>query len=109
MFAITKVGSKQYKIKEGDYISVEKVEGEVGSKIELPLLMLADGDRIELAARALGAHSATAEIVATGRARKVLTLKHKRRKNHRKKIGHRQHLTKLKIVSIDSVGSTQGG
>lgn len=93
MYAVVKTGSKQYRVAQGDKITVEKLAGQAGDKVALETLMV--GTEI-------GKGSVTAEIVAHGRADKVIIFKKKRRKNHRRKNGHRQDLTTVQITSVSA-------
>ncbi len=102
MFAVVKTGGKQYKVSEGDIITVEKLDAEVGAEVDLgPVLMAGDGDKVEVGAPALDGKSVRATVLAQGKAPKIVIMYHRRRKNSRKKIGHRQPLTKLKITAIN--------
>lgn len=101
MFAVLKTGGKQYKVSQGDIIEVEKIVGEVGSTVELgPVLMAADGDTVEAVAANLSDRRVTAKILAHDKGDKVMLMKARRRKDSRKKQGHRQWRTKLEIVSL---------
>ena len=97
MFAIVRTGGKQYRVTAGDKITVEKLVGAIGDKLILSDVLLA-GDGGELASTA--GLTVAAEIVAQGRGEKIIVFKKKRRHNYRRKQGHRQSLTLLKIVSI---------
>jgi large subunit ribosomal protein L21 len=96
MFAVVRTGGKQYRVAADDQITVEKLEGDAGSKVELDVLMLADGDALKDAGKA----KVTAEIVGHSKGDKVIIFKKKRRHNYRRKNGHRQQQTVLKILSI---------
>lgn len=97
MFAIVRTGGKQYRVAAGDKITVEKLAGSVGDKVELGDVLLAgEGDTL----RPTAGLSVAAEIVAQGKGEKVIVFKKKRRHNYRRKNGHRQFHTLLKIVSI---------
>jgi len=99
MFAIVRTGGKQYRVAAGDKITVEKLAGEVGDKIELSDVLLAgEGDALQ----ATGGLIVAAEIVAQGRGEKIIVFKKRRRHNYRRRNGHRQYHTLLKIVSIGS-------
>ena len=93
MFAVVRTGGKQYRVAADDKILVEKLDGEAGDTVVLETLMLGDGGL-------LTAGGVTAEIVAQTKADKVIIFKKKRRHNYRRKNGHRQQLTVLKIVSV---------
>ncbi len=97
MFAVVRTGGKQYRVAANDRITVEKLDGEAGSKITLgDVLLVSDGGALKDA----GKVKVTAEIVAHNRGDKVVIFKKKRRHNYRRKNGHRQHQTVLKILSI---------
>ena len=95
MHAIIETGGKQYRVAPGDVIRVEKLPGEVGAEVELPV-KVAFGDGGELTA----AHSVRGTIVAEGRAPKVIVFKFKRKKQYKKTIGHRQSFTTVKVDEI---------
>jgi large subunit ribosomal protein L21 len=97
MFAIVRTGGKQYRVAAGDKIVVEKLAGEAGDSVELGDVLLA-GDGGEL--KSTSGLIVAAEIVAQAKADKVTVFKKKRRHNYRRKRGHRQQLTILKILSI---------
>jgi large subunit ribosomal protein L21 len=97
MFAIVRTGGKQYRVAAGDKITVEKLTGSVGDKVELSDVLLA-GDGSEL--KPTNGLIVAAEIVAQGKGEKIIIFKKKRRHNYRRKNGHRQHHTLLKIVSV---------
>ena len=104
MFAIIKTGGKQYKIKENDTILVEKIKNKKGDKIDIKdvLLLSNDEKNIKIGTPILKGISVKAEILEQKKNKKVTVLKKKRRKNYRKKNGHRQELTVLKILKIGS-------
>ncbi|HZV57430.1 MAG TPA: 50S ribosomal protein L21 [Sphingobium sp.] len=97
MFAVVRTGGKQYRVAAGDKIAVEKLAGEAGDTVVLGDVLLA-GDGTEIKdAKGL---TVSAEIVAQARGEKVIVFKKRRRHNYRRRNGHRQSLTILKIVSI---------
>mgnify|MGYP001235172294 FL=1 len=101
MYAVVETGGKQYKVKSGDTLRVEKLEGEVGSEITLDKVLLAgEGDSVKTGAPYVSGASVTAKIVEQHRTRKVIVFKYKRRKGYRVKRGHRQHYTALRIGDI---------
>jgi large subunit ribosomal protein L21 len=97
MFAIVRTGGKQYRVAAGDKITVEKLAGSVGDKVELADVLLA-GDGTDL--KSTAGMIVGAEIIAQGKGEKIIIFKKKRRHNYRRKNGHRQFHTLLKIVSI---------
>ena len=97
MFAIVRTGGKQYRVAAGDKIAVEKLSGEAGDKISLGDVLLAgDGDK----AADLKDFTVSAEIIAQERGEKVIVFKKRRRHNYRRKQGHRQSLTLLRILAV---------
>ena len=102
MFAVVKTGGKQYKVARNSVIKVEKIEGTLGSKIELDqVLMLGESSKASFIGTPMvkGA-KVTAEITNQFRDDKIIIFKKKRRQNYRRKTGHRQDLTELKILDI---------
>ena len=97
MFAIVRTGGKQYRVAAGDKIVVEKLAGEAGDSVTLSDVLLA-GDGGEL--KSTDGLTVAAEIIAQAKSDKVIVFKKRRRHNYRRKAGHRQQLTILKIVSI---------
>ena len=97
MFAIVRTGGKQYRVAAGDKIVVEKIEGDAGASVTLGDVLLA-GEGSEL--RSVEGLSVAAEIVAQQKADKVFVFKKRRRHNYRRRAGHRQQHTILKIVSV---------
>ena len=99
MFAVIKTGGKQYRVVPGDVIKVERLEGEAGATIALEqVLMLGDTIGTPLIAGA----SVSAEVIAQDRGPKIIIFKKKRRQNYRRKNGHRQDLTVLRITEISA-------
>jgi large subunit ribosomal protein L21 len=102
MFAVLKTGGKQYRVAQGDVIAVEKIAGEAGAAVELgEVLMVGADDGATTVGNPLVAGAAVAaEIVEQTRAEKVIAFKKRRRQNSRRKRGHRQELTVLKVTAI---------
>ena len=101
MFAIVKTGGKQYRVSAGEQVTVERIEGEVGSQIALSqVLAIGGGEGSTIGNPTVANASVTAKIVQQPRGNKVIVFKKKRRKNYRRKNGHRQELTVLKIEGI---------
>lgn len=97
--AVIKTGGKQYKVKEGDTIKVEKLEAENGQKIKLDTLLIADGDKLELGQPSLG-DKVEAEVLETAKGKKVTVVKYKNKTRYKKTVGHRQQFTALKVLKI---------
>jgi large subunit ribosomal protein L21 len=106
MYAVVKTGGKQYRVEEGETIQVEKLEGNPGDTVELDeVLMISYGETFSLGRPLVAGAKVTAEIVAQDRAPKVIVYKYRRRKRYRRKSGHRQPFTALRITGIqESVG-----
>lgn len=100
MYAIVKTGGKQYKVAEGDLVKVEKIEGEPGSSVALTPVLLVDGATVKAKAADLEKVSVSAEIVEQGKGPKIDILKYKNKTGYKKRQGHRQPLTVLKITGI---------
>jgi large subunit ribosomal protein L21 len=108
MFAVIRTGGKQYRVAKDDVISVEKLAAEPGSVVELTeVLMIGEGAEVSNGAPLLGGASVTATIVEQTRAAKIIVFKKKRRHNYRRKKGHRQQLTVLRITDIQGARGPQ--
>ncbi len=106
MYAVVKTGGKQYRVAKDDVIKVEKLDGAAGDIIALDeVLMLADGDKVTIGAPRIDGASVAAEILEQARAKKVIIFKKRRRQNYRRKKGHRQHLTVLRVTDILTDGA----
>ena len=102
MFAIVKTGGKQYRVGVGDQITVERLEGDVGAAISLDQVLAVGGEAPKIGTPTVAGASVTAKIVQQPRGTKIIVFKKKRRKNYRRKRGHRQELTVLKIEEISA-------
>ena len=100
MYAIIKTGGKQYKVAAGDKLNIEKLDAEVGAKVELPVICVVDGEKVEADPAKAAATKVVATVVEQFRGEKVLVFKFKKRKNYKKLRGHRQYLTRVQIESI---------
>ncbi|PZP39195.1 MAG: 50S ribosomal protein L21 [Pseudomonas fluorescens] len=101
MYAIVMCGGKQLKVAQGEHVSVELLNGDVGSKVVLDkVLLVADGDKISVGSPLLANAKVNAEVVSHGKGKKVIIFKKRRRQNSRRKNGHRQSSTMLKITGI---------
>ena len=102
MYAIVKTGGKQYKIHEGDIIRVEKIEGNIGNPVSLDqVLMFSDGENTSIGQPVLDNVAVKGHIVEQGKEKKIIVFKYKRRKRYRRKQGHRQQFTAIKIDQIE--------
>ncbi|HUY28457.1 MAG TPA: 50S ribosomal protein L21 [Candidatus Binataceae bacterium] len=102
MFAILKTGGKQYRVGVGDQIIVERLEGDVGARISLTEVLALGGEAPRVGTPTIAGAAVSAKIVQQPRGTKVIVFKKKRRKNYRRKRGHRQELTVLKIEEISA-------
>ena len=99
MYAIIENGGKQYKVSEGDVVRVEKLNAEVGAEVEFSVVMVADGQTVTVGEEAKSA-KVTATVQAQDKYKKIIVFKYKSKKNERKKQGHRQPFTAVKIEKI---------
>jgi large subunit ribosomal protein L21 len=97
MFAVIRTGGKQYKVTSGDVIDVEKLAGNAGDKVEISEVLMVDN---KIGAPLVAGAKVQAEIVEQFRDDKVIIFKKRRRHNYRRKKGHRQYLTQIKIIDI---------
>lgn len=103
MYAVIETGGKQYRVREGESIKVEKIDVESGASIDIDkVLMVANGDDIKIGAPYVSGGKVTATIKSHGRGKKVLVIKFRRRKQSRTKQGHRQAYTELEITGISA-------
>ncbi|WIO73658.1 50S ribosomal protein L21 [Porticoccaceae bacterium LTM1] len=103
MYAVIASGGKQHRVQEGETLRLEKLEVATGETINFDeVLMVADGETIKVGAPVVEGAKVTAEIVSHGRGEKVTIIKFKRRKHHRKQMGHRQWFTEVKITGINA-------
>ena len=103
MYAVVTSGGKQYKVQEDEILRVEKIPGDVGSSVTFDqVLMVADGDKVNIGQPVLGDALVEGHIVEQGKAKKIIVFKYKRRKRYRRKQGHRQQFTAIKIDSIQA-------
>ncbi|WP_422132925.1 50S ribosomal protein L21 [Endozoicomonas sp. ALD040] len=101
MYAVIKTGGKQYRVAEGTTLKVEKLDVAAGESLDInDVLLVANGEEVKIGAPVVEGAKVTAEVVAHGRGPKIKIIKFKRRKHHRKQMGHRQWFTELKITGI---------
>ena len=100
MYAIVKTGGKQYKVAPGDKINIEKLDAEVGAEVALDALMVVDGEEVVADPEALKGYKVAAKVVEQFKADKVFVVKFHKRKNYKRKNGHRQLQTRVEILSI---------
>ena len=95
MYAVILTGGKQYKVAVGDVLEVEKLDAKAGDKVDLEVIMTVDGDTVVTGSDVTV--KATAEVLGQGKDKKVVVYKYKAKKNIRRKLGHRQPFTRIKI------------
>jgi large subunit ribosomal protein L21 len=100
MYAVIKTGGKQYKVQKDDVISIEKLDLEVGKKVDFDVLFLADGDTVIVDGASLAKAKVTGEVVDQYKDDKVIVFKFKKRKGYKRLRGHRQNLTMVRITKI---------
>jgi large subunit ribosomal protein L21 len=100
MYAIVKTGGKQYKVAVDDVLTVEKIDGEPGAEINLPVVLLVDGNELTTDADALAAALITARVVEHTKGPKIRIHKFKNKTGYHKRQGHRQPLTKVQVTKI---------
>ena len=102
MYAVIETGGKQYKVSEGDVIFIEKLDAAEGDSVTFDkVLVVADGENVNVGAPAVEGASVTAKVEKQGKAKKIYVFKMKRKKNYRRKKGHRQPFTKVTIEKIN--------
>lgn len=99
-YAVVETGGKQYRVKAGDTLKVELLEGEAGGKVELTVLAVSDGTTLTIGKPVVKGAKVSASIVEHTKAPKVVAFKKKRRKGYKRKVGHRQRLTVLRVEGI---------
>src|SRR3954454_9874479 len=107
MYAVIATGGKQYRVQPGETIRIEKISNEegqpkTGAVTFDQVLLVADGENVKVGAPVLKGATVSAEVVANGRGEKLLVYKYRRRKAYRRKTGHRQPFTAVKITAINS-------
>ncbi len=101
MYAVIATGGKQYRVAEGDVIKVEKLGAEAGGTVDFDkVLLVGEGDKVKIGAPYVDGGKVTATVKSHGRGKKVEIVKFRRRKHHRKQMGHRQDFTEVQITSI---------
>lgn len=102
MYAIIETGGKQYRVSPGTTVRIEKVDGKQGdSYVFTQVLALSNGDKLQLGTPYIDGARVKGTIVRQGKARKILVFKYRAKTNYRKKYGHRQHFTEIKIDEIE--------
>lgn len=99
MIAVIQTGGKQYLLKEGDVLKIEKLAAKPGERVEFDVLMTAEGNKVNLGAPTL-AGKVSAEVVEEGRDKTIEVVKYKAKSRYTRRVGHRQPFTKVKIVKV---------
>ena len=105
MFAVIKTGGKQYRVAADDLLQVEKIKGEPGEIVQFGEVLLVGGDTVTLGTPTVAGATVAAEVLEQGRGPKVIAFKKRRRKNSRRKRGHRQELTLVRVTEILTEGA----
>ena len=101
MYAVIKTGGKQYRVMQGEYLRVEKLEADVDSSIEFDqVLLVGEGENVTVGTPTVDGAKVKAKVLSHGRGKKVRIVKFRRRKHHKKQQGHRQHYTEIEITAI---------
>ena len=102
MYAVIRTGGKQYRVSQGEKLRIEKLPGEVGSSITFDDVLMLGGEKLLVGKPQIKGAKVVGEIVAQDRAKKIIVFKMRRRKNYRRKNGHRQWYTEVKITGISA-------
>ena len=102
MYAIVRSGGQQQKVAVGDVIEIDQVSSEVGDSVKLPVVLLVDGENVTSDAAALGKASVTVEVLGATKGPKITILKYKNKTGYRKRQGHRQKYTQVKVTDISA-------
>src|SRR5262245_45068756 len=105
MFAVIKTGGKQYRVAEDQMLQIEKIKGEPGEIIQLGDVLMVGGDQPQFGTPTISGASVAAEVLSQGRGPKIIAFKKRRRKNSRRKRGHRQEFTLIRITEILTDGA----
>lgn len=101
MFAVIETGGKQYRVADGDTVYIEKLDGAVGDTVQFDsVLLLGDGDDVTIGKPAVAGATVSGEIVEHGKDKRLVVFKFKRRKDYRRRNGHRQNYTAVKITQV---------
>ena len=102
MYAIVKTGGKQYKVAVGDVLEIEKLAGAAGASVILPALLLVDEGAVTSDAKVLAGVTVSAEVVAQTTGPKINIMKYKNKTGYKKRMGHRQQLTQVRVTGIET-------
>jgi large subunit ribosomal protein L21 len=108
-YAVIKTGGKQYRVSPGDVVQIEKLDGEPGAELQFTeVLMTAHDGAVQVGTPTVTGARVVALVVTQGRAKKILVYKKKRRKNYRRRAGHRQYQTTVRVTAIELGASSHG-
>jgi large subunit ribosomal protein L21 len=102
VYAIVRSGGQQQKVAVGDVIEIDKVASEVGDSVKLPVVLLVDGDKVTSDADTLGKATVTAEVLGATKGPKIIIQKYKNKTGYKKRQGHRQKYTQVKVTDISA-------
>lgn len=102
MYAIVRSGGRQHKVAVGDVLTVNRLADEVGATVQLPAVLVVDGAQVTADAAALGRVAVNAEVLGPTKGPKISIVKFKNKTGYRRRQGHRQHLTRLKVTGIET-------
>ncbi|MBQ9721663.1 MAG: 50S ribosomal protein L21 [Oscillospiraceae bacterium] len=100
MYAVIATGGKQYRVKEGDVLCIEKIDAEVDSVVSFDVLLLGEGDEVKVGAPTVAGAKVEAKVLGQVKGEKIVVYKYKSKKTYHRKQGHRQPYTKVEITSI---------
>ena len=108
-YAVIKTGGKQYRVAPGDVLQIEKLDGEPGAQLQFTeVLMTANDGAVQVGTPTVTGAVVVAEVLKQGRAKKILVFKKKRRKGYRRRQGHRQYQTTVRVTAIELGASNHG-
>jgi len=107
-YAVVKTGGKQYRVQQGDTIRVESLPHSVGDEVELDVLMVSRDGEVSLGTPNVSGATVKAEVVGQGRGKKIIVFKYKPKTRYRRKNGHRQSFTELKVLDVSIKKSRRG-
>ncbi len=102
MYAIVRSGGSQQKVSVGDVIEIDKIAHQAGDSVSLPVLLIVDGDKVTSDAKKLAKANVTVEVLGATKGPKVTILKYKNKTGYRKRMGHRQKYTQVKVTGISA-------
>jgi len=100
VYAIVRGGGRQHKVAVGDVVEIDRVDAKAGASVELPVVLLVDGDAVTADAATLGKAKVSAEVLAETKGPKIHIMKYKNKGGYKRRMGHRQRYTQVKITGI---------